>query len=99
MVTAYDNKNQECITKFFKHINHIPDNSRNTLIFGQRRFAHHIQASETVGYSELKNAFHTNPDSSALCALPNTVGILLCLDGVINSTYPWLQNHSLDHVI
>jgi len=49
--------------------------------------------------SELKNHFHTNPNSSVLRALPNPVGISLRLGGVINSTYPWLHNRSLDHVI
>jgi len=58
-----------------------------------------LVGSGWIFYSELKNPFHTKLDSSALCALPNMVEILLCIDGVINSTYPWLQNHSLDHVI
>jgi len=50
-------------------------------------------------YSELKNPFPTNPDSSVLHVLPNTMRISLYLSGVINSAYPWLQNNSLDHVI
>ena len=32
-------------------------------------------------------------------APPNTVGIALSFGGVINSTYPWLQNRPLGHVI
>jgi len=50
-------------------------------------------------YTELKNPFHPNSDSSALYALPNTMGISLHLGGVINSTYSRLKNHFLDHVI
>ena len=38
-------------------------------------------------------------NSSALRALPNTVGIPLRFGGVINSTYSWLQKCSLGHVI
>ena len=38
-------------------------------------------------------------NSSALRALPNTVGISLRFGGVINSTYSWLQKCSLGYVI
>ena len=38
-------------------------------------------------------------NSSARSALPNTMGILLRFGGVINSTYSWLQECSLGHVI
>ena len=48
-MTAYDNQNQEYITKLFKSINHVPNNSRNTLIFGHKRVSYNIQAFETEG--------------------------------------------------
>ena len=51
------------------------------------------------GYSDSKNPFHTNLNGGALRAPPNTVGIALSFGGVINSTYPWLQNRPLGHVM
>ena len=50
-------------------------------------------------YSDSKNPFHTNLNGGARSAPPNTVGIALSFGGVINSTYPWLQNRPLGHVI
>ena len=55
--------------------------------------------SETQVYSDSKNPFHTNLNGGAHSAPPNTVGIALSFGGVINSTYPWLQNRPLGHVI
>ena len=50
-------------------------------------------------YSDSKNPFHTNPKCSVGSAPPYSMGIPLSLGGVIYSTYPWLQDWSLGHVI
>ena len=50
-------------------------------------------------YSDFKNPFHTNPKCSVRGALHYSVGIPLSFGGVIHSTYPWLQDCSLGHVI
>ena len=50
-------------------------------------------------YSDSKNPFHTNPKCSVRGALPYSMGILLSLGRVIHSTYPWIQDCSLGHVI
>ena len=50
-------------------------------------------------YSDSKNPFHTNPKCSLRSAPPYNVGILLSFGGVIHSTYPWLQDCSVGHVI
>ena len=50
-------------------------------------------------YSDSKNPFHTNLNSGALRAPPNTVGITLSLGGVKNRIYSWLQDRPLGHVI
>ena len=50
-------------------------------------------------YSDSKNPFHTNPKCGVRSALPYRMGILLSFGGVIHSTYPWLQDCSLGHVI
>ena len=50
-------------------------------------------------YSDSKNPFHTNPKCGVRSALPYRMGILLSFSGVIHSTYPWLQDCSLSHVI
>ena len=49
-------------------------------------------------YSELKNPFNVTPNGSALCALPNTVGIMLSF-GEKKTKYKHLAtNLSLGHV-
>ena len=50
-------------------------------------------------YSDSKNPFHTNLNSGARSAPPNTVGITLSLGGVKNRKYSWLQDRPLGHVI
>ena len=50
-------------------------------------------------YSDLKNPFHTNPKYSVRSVPPYSVGVTLSFGGVIHSTYPWLQDCSLGHVI
>ena len=50
-------------------------------------------------YSDSKNPFHTNPKYGVRSALPYRVGNPLSFGGVIHSTYPWLQDFSLGHVI
>ena len=55
--------------------------------------------NSSCNYSDSKNPFHTNLNGGARSAPPNTVGIALSFGGVINSTYPWLQNRPLGHVI
>ena len=50
-------------------------------------------------YSDSKNPFHTNPKCSVRSAPPYSVGIPLSFGGAIHSTYPWLQDFSLGHVI
>ena len=52
-----------------------------------------------LSYSDSKNPFHTNPKCGVRSAPPYSVGILLSFGGVIHSTYPWLQECSLGHVI
>ena len=55
--------------------------------------------SQGNDYSDSKNPFHTNPKCGVRSALPYSMGILLSLGRVIHSTYPWLQDCSLAHVI
>ena len=50
-------------------------------------------------YSDSKNPFHTNPKCGVRSAPPYSMGILLSFGGVIRSTYPWLHDCSLGHVI
>ena len=50
-------------------------------------------------YSDSKNPFHTNPKCGMRSALPYSLGILLSCGGAIRSTYPWLQDCSVGHVI
>ena len=50
-------------------------------------------------YSDSKNPFHTNPKCGVRSAPPYNMGIPLSFGGVIHSTYPWLQDFSLGHVI
>ena len=68
---------------------------------------HHLSITDTEGlvhmilpaYSDCKNPFHTNPKCSVRSAPPYSVKILLSFGGVIHSTYCWLQDCSLSHVI
>ena len=50
-------------------------------------------------YSDSKNPFHTNPKCSVRSAPPYSMGIMLSFGGGIHSTYSWLQDFSLGHVI
>ena len=50
-------------------------------------------------YSDPKNPFHTNPKCSVRSAPPHSTGIPLSFSRVIRSTYPWLQDCPLGHVI
>ena len=52
-----------------------------------------------LNYSDSKHPFHTNLKCSVRSALPYSMGILLRFGGVIYSTYPWLQDCSLGHVV
>ena len=50
-------------------------------------------------YSDSKNPFHTDPKCGVRGAPPYSMGIPLSFGGVIHSTYTWLQDFSLGHVI
>ena len=58
-----------------------------------------LGVDQWISYSDSKNPFHTNLNSGALHAPPNTMGITLSLDGVKDRRYSWLQDHHLGHVI
>ena len=63
-------------------------------------FTFHLRIMLTGAlYSDSKNPFHTNPKYSVRSVPPYRVGITLSFGGFIHSTYPWLQNLSLGHVI
>ena len=57
------------------------------------------QGSSHGSYSDSKNPFHTTPKCGVRSAPPYSVGIPLSFGGVIQSTYPWLQDCSLGNVI
>ena len=52
-----------------------------------------------MNYSDSKNLFYTNPKCGVRSVPPYSVGIPLSFGGVIYSSFPWLQDCSLGHVI
>ena len=62
--------------------------------------SYRLSRVRTVGiYSNSKNTFHTNSKCSVRSAPHYSMGTRLSFGGVIHSTYSWLQDCSLSHVI